>query len=377
MIINQINLKNYRNYENLKLKFNKGINIIIGDNAQGKTNILESIYFLSITKSFRTADDSILITQNKENSKISAKINDNGIPRNLEIVINKKNKTLFLNKTQVKKISEYIGILSVIIMAPEDVEIIKGSPSERRNLFNVELSKLSKEYILKYNEYSKLLKMRNDYLKLLMTNSIADTRYLDILNDKLIERAIYIYQERYKLLNEINNYISDIFENITGINSLKINYIPNLDFADFERETIRKKIKHQFYKYYNKEISLGLTLYGPHRDDFEFKIGEDNLKFFGSQGQQKLAIISLKIALMNIFKDRTGQIPLLLLDDIFSELDKKRKNKLIEYINNFGQVIITTNDIRDINKRKITDAKIFEIKNKNIIEKGDINGKRN
>jgi len=375
MVVNQLILKNYKKYENIKLKFNKGINIIIGDNAQGKTNILESIYFLSITKSYRTSDDFNLINHRKDFAKINAKIRNDNVPKNLEIIINKKKKTLFLNKNEIKKVSEFIGILNVVMMAPEDVNIIKGSPSERRNLLNIELSKLSKEYIIKYNEYSKLLKMRNDYLKLLMTNSIADSRYLDVINEKLIERAIYIYKERKRIIDEINSYLIDIYKDISNIDNLLIKYIPNFEITEFDDESLRKKMKHQFYKYSKKEIMLGMTLYGPHRDDFEFTIENSNLKYFGSQGQQKLAMISLKIALLKVFNDRTGIIPLLLLDDVFSELDRKKKNKLIEYINNSGQVIITTNDIRDINRKKIKNSKIFEIKNKNIIEKGETNGK--
>lgn len=375
MVISQIVLKNYRNYENVKLKFNRGINIIIGDNAQGKTNILESIYFLSVTKSYRTSDDFILINQNKEIAKISARIKDNTIPKTLEITINKRNKALFLNKTQIKKVSDFIGILNVVMMAPEDVNIIKGSPSDRRSLFNIELSKLSKEYILKYNEYNKLLKMRNDYLKLLMTNSIADSRYLEVINEKIIERAVYIYKERKKLIDDVNNYLSEIYKDISGIQALNIQYIPNFEISEYTDEVLRKSLKHQYYKYNKKEILLGLTLYGPHRDDFEFRLGDKNIKYFGSQGQQKLAMISLKIAILEVFKSRTGKIPLLLLDDIFSELDRKKKNKLIDYINNCDQVIITTTDIRDINRKKIRNGKIFEIKNKNIIEKGDLDGK--
>ena len=375
MIISQISLKNYRNYESVKLKFNKGINIIIGDNAQGKTNILESIYFLSVTKSYRTSDDFMLVKQGKDNSVISAKIKDGNLPKKLDVVINKKNKNLFFNKTPIKKVSDFIGILNVVMMAPEDINIIKGSPSERRSLFNIELSKLSKEYILKYNEYNKLLKMRNDYLKLLMTNSIADPRYLEIINEKIIDRAVYIYIERKKIIDDINRYLSAIYKDIAGIEDLNILYVPNFEIADYNEEKIRKTLKYQYYKYNKKEIMLGITLFGPHRDDFEFKIGKNNIKIFGSQGQQKLAMISLKIAVLQVFKDRTGKVPLLLLDDIFSELDRKKKNRLIEYINDSEQVIITTTDIKDINRKKIKDGKIFEIKNKNVIEKGDLYGK--
>lgn len=374
MRIDEISLQNYRNYEKINLKFNKNINIIIGDNAKGKTNILESIYFLSITKSYRTNEDINLINHGKNFFKIKGKIHDQRLVKRLEIDFTNKKK-IFLNGKEVKKLSNYIGIFNVIMISPEDIEVIKGSPQVRRNLLNIELSQISKEYIEIYNEYNKLLKMRNDYLKILQTNSIADFRYLDIITDKLVERAIFIYQSRKKIIDFINDKITDIYNNIISIDGLKVKYVPNIDLVDYDSEALRKKIKHTFYKNRQKEITLGMTVYGPHRDDFEFCIENNNIKYFGSQGQQKLAVIAFKLTFLKLLEEQLGKTPVLLLDDVFSELDKKRKNKLIEYINEAGQVIITTNDIRDINKKKIKSSKIFEIKDKKIVEKGDSNGK--
>lgn len=371
MIVNKISLKNYRNYEKSIIKFNNGINIIIGDNAQGKTNILESIYFLALTKSYRTNDDRNLIQNNKESCTVIANIKVDNVPKKIQITLSNNLKKIFLNNYQIKKLSNYIGILNIVMVAPEDIEIIKSSPTIRRNLLNIELSKLSQEYIKIYNEYSKLLKMRNDYLKLLMTSSIADERYFDVITEKLIERAIYIYIERKSFIDDVNKYLTEIYSDISGIDDLHIEYIPNIELNIYDKEDLRKKLKHQYYKYKQKEISLGMTLYGPHRDDFKFYIGDEDIRNFGSQGQQKIAIISLKLSLIKVIYDRKNELPVLLLDDIFSELDRKRKNKLINYINNAGQVIITTNDIRDINMKKINNIKIFEIKNKTIIEKGD------
>lgn len=375
MIIKEIELNNYRNYEKLKLKFNKNINIIIGDNAQGKTNILEAIYFLSVTKSYRTNYEENLIKQGTDYFKIKASIKSKNIPKKLEVLFNKTQKSFFINKEKVKKMANYIGNFNVINITPEDIEILKGSPSIRRNIINIELSQIYEKYIEIYNEYNKLLKIRNDYLKELMTNSIADDRYLDIITDKLIERAVYIYQIRKEFIDSINERINVIFEDITNIKNLKIDYQTNIGIEVFEKEEISKKMKFIFHKYNQKEISLGMTIYGPHRDDFIFNLDTNNIRYFGSQGQQKLAIISFKLCLLDIYKEKIGSVPVLLLDDIFSELDKKRKNKLIDYINHAGQVIITTNDIRDINRKKLNEAKIFEIKNKKIIEKGDKNGK--
>lgn len=375
MIVEQISLYNFRNYHKLNLSFNKKINIIIGNNAQGKTNILESIYYLSLTKSYRTNDDFFLIKRDSDFSKITAKIKCNNIPRKLEIVNNKNNKKITINGNQVKKLSDYIGIMNVILMAPEDIEIIKGAPSSRRDLLNIELSKLSKEYIKVINEYNKILKMRNDYLKIMFTNGISDQRYLDTITDNLLNRAIYIYSERKKFIDDINNTLSDIFNELTVDNSLFINYKPNINIEKYTPENIRKCLKKYLEKNKVKELSLGMTLYGPHRDDFEFELDKMDIKIYGSQGQQKLAIIALKLSLIKVFENRLDTKPILLLDDIFSELDRKRKNKLINYINCAGQVIITTNDLKDINRKKLKNTKIFEIKNNVIKEKGDINDK--
>lgn len=372
MKIEEISLQNYRNYEKVNLKFNKNINIIIGDNAKGKTNILESIYFLSITKSYRTKDDNNLINHNKNFFKIVGKVRDGRLLKKLEINFSNKKKIL-LNGKEVPKLSNYIGIFNVIVISPEDIDIIKGSPKIRRSILNVYISQISREYIEKYNEYNKILKMRNDYLKLLQTNGIADLRYLDIITDKLIDRAVYIYSMRKNIIDSINEKITEIYTNIINIDGLKIKYIPNIDLSDYSYEELYKKIKYTFSKNRQKEISLGMTIYGPHRDDYMFYVENDDLKYFGSQGQQKLAVIAFKISFLKIFEEKLSKTPVLLLDDIFSELDKKRKNKLIDYINNAGQVIITTNDIRDINRKKIENFKIFEIRGKKIVEKGDIN----
>ncbi len=372
MRIEEISLQNYRNYEKVKLKFNKNINIIIGENAKGKTNILESIYFLSITKSYRTKDDTNLINHNKNFLKVVGKIRDDQLLKKLEITFSNKKKIL-LNGKEVSKLSNYIGIFNVIVISPEDIDIIKGSPQIRRNILNIYISQISREYIEKYNEYNKILKMRNDYLKMLQINGQADLRYLDIITEKLIDRAVYIYKMRKNIIDSINEKIAQIYSDIINIDGLKVKYTPNIEFFDYSCEEIYRKIKSTFSKNIQKEISLGMTIYGPHRDDYIFYIEDEDIKYFGSQGQQKLAVIAFKIAFLKIFEERLSKTPVLLLDDIFSELDKKRKNKLIDYINNTGQVIITTNDIRDINRKKIKNLKIFEIKEKKIVEKGDIN----
>lgn len=368
MIIRKIKLINFRNYKKISITFDKKVNILIGDNAQGKTNIIESIYFLALTKSYRTSDIN-LININALESKVNGEIKDDKVYRSLSIEISKDTKKVMINNNEIRKITDYITNLNVILVSPEDINILQGTPAERRNFLNIELSQLSKNYIKKYNEFNKILKIRNNYLKMLYRSSNTDKRYLDSLTENLVEREIDIYKERMEFIDLINNYVEKIYENITGIKGFNIKYEKNIEFDSYENEVIKKKIIDKYNKNLSKEIENGMTLYGPHRDELKFFINDEDIKIFGSQGQQKLAIISVKLAEIELFKDKLGKYPILLLDDVFSELDAKKRNKLIDYINNDMQVIITSNDTRGISKKIIESAKIFKVTNGNIIEK--------
>ena len=376
MILRKIKLVNFRNYANLNINFSKNINIIIGDNAQGKTNLLESIYTLALTKSYRTTNDANLIRNNQEKFIVVGEIKDSSVFKKLSVELHNNNKIVKLNDNIINKISDYIGNLYVILSSPDDLQIIKGSPSERRNFLNIEISQLSSNYIKKYNEFNKILKMRNDYLKLLLTNNLSDYSYLDILTNNLIERELDIYIERNNFINNINENLSKIYENIMDISNLKILYQPNIEINDFDRDNLREILKDKYKKNIKREILMGMTLYGPHRDDFTFIIEENDIKIYGSQGQQKIAFIALKFAEIPIFEEKTGTKPVILLDDIFSELDKKKKNRLMKYINDDYQVIITSNDTKDIGKEILMNSKIIKVKDGKIIEKGGDNNGR-
>ena len=374
MIIRKLNLINFRNYKKITITLDKKINIFIGDNAQGKTNILESIYFLALTKSYRTTDLN-LINKKYENAKVKGEIKNNNIFKSLTIELNQEKKKVKVNNNEIKKISEYITNLNVILMSPEDINILQGTPAERRNFLNIELSQLSKNYIKKYNEFNKILKIRNNYLKMLYKSSNTDYRYLDSVTENLIEREIDIYQERKKFIDFINNRIDKIYENITGKKNFKVIYETNVDLEDFSKEKIRKNLINKYKNSLKKEIENGMTIYGPHRDDLQFLIDNDDIKIYGSQGQQKISIIALKLSEIEIFKEITDTYPILLLDDVFSELDIKNRNKLIDYINKDMQVIITTNDTRGINRKFLEEAKIFKVKDGIVTEKvGKNNG---
>lgn len=353
----------------MDIKFSEGMNIFVGDNAQGKTNILESITMLALTKSHRVGVNPNIIMFNKSKAKIKGVVKRGKIITKLGIEMTEDEKKLQLNNTEIKKVADYISNLDVIVFTPDDLEIIKGSPNVRRNLLNIQLSQISKVYLNTYNEYNKLLKTRNEYLKILFQNSIADEAYLDIITDKLIDKAIIIYQWRKEYLDFINDSIDKNYEYITTYTGLEVKYVPNIELLEYDSESIRKKLKHYYKKNYKKELNYGMTLVGPHRDDFSFLFCGKDLKFFGSQGQQKTAVLAYKLSEIPIFENFCGTLPVLLLDDIFSELDLKKRNRLLKLISSGIQSIITTTDLKNINKKYLIDAYIYNVKNGNIERK--------
>jgi DNA replication and repair protein RecF len=346
------------------------MNIFIGDNAQGKTNIIESIIYLAITKSYRVINENDLIKFDRSKAIIKGKIIDNDIIKKLEVNLEKNNKVLSINDTVIKRNSDYISNLIVISFTPNDLEIIKNSPSIRRNLLNIQISQLSNLYLNTLNEYNKILKTRNEYLKILLTNSLADKKYFDIITDKLIEKAIIIYKMRKEYIDLVNKNISKIYDNIyLNDSELYVSYEPNIEFDHFDDQYIRDKMTNIFKNNYKKELNNGMTLFGPHRDDFSFILDNNNLKFYGSQGQQKVSILSFKLAEISIFEEKLNKKPVLLFDDIFSELDIKKRNRLLKYVQKDIQTIITTTDIKNINKKSLENAYIFEVNNGKIERK--------
>ncbi len=370
MKIGRLNLNNFRNYSNLKLLLNDRMNIFVGDNAQGKTNILESIIILALTKSHRITSNFHVISLGKSKSRIECTVKKDKLITKLKVDLSLNEKKIYINNNVIKKISDYISSLNVIIFTPNDLEIIRGAPNIRRNLLNIQLSQISKTYLNTYNEYNKILKTRNEYLKILCSNSVADRTYLDVITDRLIEKAIIIYQKRKEYIDLVNEKVNDVYKYITGEQGLYIKYVNNLDIVDYDTVSIGETFKKKLSINFKRELQYGMTLYGPHRDDFVFSYNENDLRIYGSQGQQKVAVLSFKLSEIPIFKNFSGFYPVLLLDDIFSELDVKKRNKLLKLINSYDiQSIITTTDLKSINKSNLCDSFIFEIKNANVERK--------
>lgn len=371
MILTKLKLVNFRNYKKLNIQLNKNLNIFIGPNAQGKTNILESIYILAITKSHRSGTESNLIRIGDSAAKISGTLKEDKLITDLEVDISPVQKKVFKNQSEIKKISNYIGNLNVIMFCPDDLDLLKKSPVNRRNYLNIQISQLDGQYLRWLNEYNKILKTKNEYLKVLSTSNRQTDSYLETLEEQLIVRAVKIYELRMEYISRVNKLIPEIYKKITGLEGLHIAYDNGFgDVIDpFDYDEYGKILQSKFHKNRKREIMQGTTLYGPHRDDFSFYLNEIDLKVYGSQGQQRIAVISFKLAEIQIFKELTKKNPLLLLDDIFSEIDIKKRNRLLKYIDGSIQTIITTTDLKNINKKIVENAKIFKVIDGTVTEK--------
>lgn len=365
MKIERLKLKKFRNYDKLDIKFNDKLNIIIGNNAQGKTNILEAIYFLSITKSFLSINDKNCMKKNEVFTKIEGNIRTNKGKNILSLILNENGKKLEINDNEIKKHSDYIGNLKVIIFNPDNIRLIKDAPGNRRRFLNIEISQLYGKYINLLNEFNVVLKQRNEYLKIIKNNNYNEI-YFSILNEKFVELSYEIYKYRISFIDNLNKYIGQIFKEISGFDGLYIKYIPSVDILDMDnfKTIMLNKLKDN----YDRELIYGNSLYGPHRDDFSFKINENDLLLYGSQGQLKMAILALKLSEIDVFNEVSQEYPILLLDDLFSELDVSKRNNVISYLNRDIQTILTTTDLENINSELIVDSYVYKIDDGKIIQ---------
>ena len=371
MRIEHLKLTNFRNYSNLEIDFHKNVNIFIGENGKGKTNILESIYVLSLTKTNRYGVEENLIKFDEELAKIEGLIRSEDMLKKQEIRLTKNKKQIFINNKEMRRIKDYISNFCVISFAPTDLDIVKGSPNIRRNMINIDISQLHNSYISYLNEYNQIIKIRNEYLKKMNLDGNTDIRYLDVVNEKMIDVGIKIYEYRYNFFKRINEYLPIIFKKLTNLDGISIKYLSSVDLDDFDIDKIRKNYQNKLKKNFKMELMQGVTLTGPHRDDFSFDLNGIDMKNFASQGQQRIAVIALKIAEIYLFKEDMGEVPVLLLDDIFSEIDTRKRNKIIKYLLKDIQSIITTTDINDIDEKLVSDAKVFKVNNNKVTERGN------
>ena len=324
MKIKQLKLKNYRNYESLELKLDDLTNIFYGDNAQGKTNILEAIYLCGTTKSHRGTKDKDLIKFGEEESHIEAIVEKNSVPFKIDIHLKKNSpKGIAINKIPIKKASELFGIINIVFFSPEDLNIIKNGPAERRRFIDLELAQLDKVYLNDLSNYNRIINQRNKLLKdCYNQKELLDT--LDIWDIQLVHYGQKIIDRRNKFIIQLNEIIEKVHKQLTGNKeSIKIEYEPSIGNLSLE-ESLKKNRE--------KDIKFKSTSVGPHRDDICIMVNEIDIRKFGSQGQQRTAALSLKLAEIELVKIITGDTPILLLDDVLSELDKNRQNYLLDSI---------------------------------------------
>ncbi len=360
MYIKRLQMLNYRNYIALDISFSKNVNVFIGDNAQGKTNILESIYYCAFAKSHRTSKDKELINWNGENTFISLSVSKKRIDKRIDINILKDGKkAIKINKIKVNKIGELFGSFNVVMFSPEDLKIIKDSPGVRRRFIDMELCQLNSRYYYNLVQYNKILNERNIVLK----NMKIDKDILDVYDSQLIDYGYNIITDRINYMDKLNYYGKNIHEDITsGKEQIEFKYVSTIKDL--------KNIKEDFYKILKqnriKDIDRGVTSVGPHRDDFLVLINNVDTKIYGSQGQQRTAVLTIKFSSLKIIKELTGENPVLLLDDVLSELDFSRKKYILSTIGGL-QTIITCTGIDDLTEYLDGNSKIFKVKNGEIL----------
>lgn len=370
MIIKSLELENFRNYHSLAINFDSGTNILYGDNAQGKTNILEAIYLSATTKSHKGSKDKDIVNFNEEEAHIRTYVQKDGLENRVDMHLRKsKSKGIAINGQKIKKAADLLGLLNVVFFSPEDLSIIKNGPAERRRFVDMELCQLDSFYLYNLNNYNKIVNQRNKLLKELYFNpGLKDT--LSIWDAQLVSYGSKIIERRMSFVKQLNEIIYDIHKKLSGgKEELQIVYEPDVSIEDYERTLTMGQ---------ERDIKLKMTCTGPHRDDFSFmvkKLQQDDtaegevidIRKFGSQGQQRTAALSLKLSEIELVKKITKDTPLLLLDDVLSELDSNRQNYLLNSIGDI-QTIITCTGLEEFVNNRFEINRIFKVSNATVTQ---------
>lgn len=357
MIIKKLELADFRNYESLDISFDKGTNILYGDNAQGKTNILEAIYVSATTKSHKGSKDKEIVNFDKEEAHIRTYLEKEDEEIRVDMHLRKnKSKGIAIDGQKIKKAAELLGLLNVVFFSPEDLGIIKNGPSERRRFADMELCQLDNFYLYNLNNYNKIINQRNKLLKDMYFNpGLKET--LNIWDSQLVSFGSKIIERRIQFATQMSEIIYDIHKKLSGgREELIIKYEPDVSIEDFER---LMRINQE------RDIKLKQTTTGPHRDDFSFIVNGIDIRKYGSQGQQRTAALSLKLSEIELVKKISKDTPVLLLDDVLSELDSNRQNYLLNSIGNI-QTIISCTGLDEFINNRFEINKIFKVTNGNV-----------
>lgn len=352
MVITSLRLENFRNYPSLKIKFDRGTNLFYGDNAQGKTNILEAVYLCGTTKSHKGSKDRDMIRFGQTEAHLRMKLCKNDSRYRIDMHL-KKNKTkgIAINGVPIRKASELFGIANFVFFSPEDLNIIKNGPGERRRFLDLELSQLSNLYLHHLSSYNKIVNQRNKLLKEMSFHpEYMDT--LDIWDEQMVLYGSRIIEERKQFVERLNGILYDIHKKLSGgREELVVQYENNVGAEEFA---------HKLKANRERDLKFRMTLIGPHRDDLGFLVGEADIRRFGSQGQQRTAALSLKLAEIELVKQETKDTPVLLLDDVLSELDSSRQHYLLDSIHDI-QTMITCTGIDEFVENQFQINKVFHV----------------
>lgn len=360
MIVESVKLDQFRNYEKLELEFDSGTNLFYGDNAQGKTNILEAVYLCGTTRSHRAGKDREMIRFGSEESHICMKLQKGEIPYRVDMHLKKnRSKGIAINGSAVRKASELIGLGNFVFFSPEDLNIIKNGPAERRRFLDMELCQLDRIYLYQLSNYNKLLVQRNHLLKDYAGYQDADTM-LDIMDEQLVQHGTVIIQAREAFTEKLNGIIGEIHSNLSGGREmLEVSY---------ELDTSTEQFAGKLRQNRERDIRSKMTNCGPHRDDLCFRIKEVDIRRFGSQGQQRTAALSLKLAEIEIVRQSVKDTPVLLLDDVLSELDSNRQRYLLESIHDI-QTMITCTGVDDFVENNFKINRLFQVTEGTVCQK--------
>jgi DNA replication and repair protein RecF len=361
LFLKRLTVRHYRNYEHLELKADPSVNIFVGPNAQGKTNLLEAIYVLALTKSHRTSHDKELIGWNQESAYIAADIERKYGACLLELSIAPKGKKGKLNGLEQKKLSQFVGTMNVVMFAPEDLAIVKGNPAVRRRFMDMEIGQVHPGYWYDLTQYQKVLQQRNNMMK---SPHAPDPNMLAVWDEQLAGYGVKIMKKRQSFIRKLQIWAEQLHAGITnGAERLRIDYLPSLEAAEEVDEAVAfEQFMVKLSKIRDQEIRRGTTLVGPHRDDLLFFINDKEVQTFGSQGQQRTTALSLKLAELELMMEETGEYPLLLLDDVLSELDSERQTKLIRTFQNKIQTFITTTGLESVHWDELSGASVFQVR---------------
>ncbi|WP_026263639.1 DNA replication/repair protein RecF [Paenibacillus sanguinis] len=363
MFVKQLTLQNYRNYDTLSLGSFGAVNLLIGRNAQGKTNLLEALFVMALTKSHRTGKDKELISFGQDHAIVTAEVEKKYGTVQLELRLSTQGKKAKINGLEQRKLSDFIGAMNVVMFAPEDLEIVKGTPGIRRRFLDMEIGQVQPSYLYHLQQYQRVLLQRNNLLKQAWNAGPELAAMLEIWNEQLAEHGVKIVKKRKQFIRKLQKWAEHIHEGITGGGeTLKLSYLPSFGEAGEEDEAVLlEQFMIKLSQMKDQEIRRGMTLSGPHRDDISFDINGNEAQVYGSQGQQRTTALSLKLAEIELIHEEIGEYPILLLDDVLSELDPYRQTQLIETFQSKVQTFITATGLESINAGRLQDASIFHV----------------